>query len=135
MKIVSYIQDNTFNYKVIPWLLKVKIKGNYSKLYKLKQLNKLISYLESNFKLNLNEILNFLLNNLHIYTVGRKTQITINNELKIKDINLDMLIRLIDYGNIEVKGIFLIKKCFEEIQSELRTLYKIYLKGGFENEY
>lgn len=43
---------------------------------------------------------------------------------------LDALLRLIDFGNASVKGLGCISKAFNYIQSNVESLYRLYLIGG-----
>lgn len=134
MKIISYIQDDNFNTIIIPKLLKINLYNKYKKLIKDKKIKSINNYLELNFKLIFIDILNVLLNNIHIYNVNDKTVLTIENNVKIKEYNLDTLLRLIDFGNLEFKGLNLFNTAFKSVQNNLNIAYKIYLKGGFNFE-
>lgn len=43
---------------------------------------------------------------------------------------LDALLRLIDFGNADIKGLGCISKAFNYIQSNVESLYRLYLIGG-----
>ena len=90
-------------------------------------------YLKEHYKLSLEEIIEQLATRGFSYNKVKDLYIIrINDnieETKSKE-KLSTLIRLVDYGNLEVRGIHLINSSIEYIKSNLLNIYRMFqLKG------
>lgn len=72
-------------------------------------------------------------------SLGRLLITTEHNDIMILAIDgnstmhghrLDALLRLIDFGNADIKGLGCISRAFNYIQSNVESLYRLYLIGG-----
>lgn len=75
------------------------------------------------------EILKLAINNLEVKEVNGTYQIEISNILKIKQYTLNQLVKLIDYGNMEVKGVGIIKEIEDYINSRKGIIIEDYMNG------
>ena len=79
----SYISIHGYNYRLK--LIEDEINSQY------------------NTKINIKQVLNKMINYMIVYTVQSKYYVEIPN-VKVNDISLDTLARLITFGNLKVKG-------------------------------
>ena len=64
---------------------------------------------------------------------GSQYIVTIDSNAKINGVAISSLIRLIDYGNLEMKGVHLFDSSFEYVSRRINVFYGLYLMGGFNN--
>ena len=72
-------------------------------------------------------LIEYALDNLEVREVGGTYQVGISNILKVGQYTLDQLIRLVDYGNTEVKGIGVVKNAFDYIEKHKEVVISDYL--------
>lgn len=133
MKIYSDIKSEEFNYEIVPYLIiKVITKIYNVSVYKgiCKNMD---NYLKENYKLTIKEIIGHLRECIKVSKENNKYLIQIDPNKIIKGYRVELLLRLIDYGNSSVKGINLIKRAEEYIKPKLGVFYMFYKKGGFSN--
>ena len=77
------------------------------------RLNLLTKYIEDTYNININiyKIIKFAISNLE-YSLDRKF-ITLNKDIKLKGVKLLILLKIIKYGTLEVKGSNIFEYCLE----------------------
>ena len=94
---------------------------------------KMENYLNLNYSISLLDVVECLKNNLIVNKINNIYVIEINEMTLEKNskVKLSSLIKLIDYGNIEVKGINLFNKVAKNLIRNIMEVYKLYMiKGG-----
>lgn len=106
------------------------------RIYDLIAKNKYVAmqeYLEDNYNISIENIVNELMikgfnynkvKNLYILRVDENVKESKSQE------KLSTLIRLVDYGNMEVRGINLIHSSIEYIKNNILNIYRIYQMKG-----
>lgn len=132
---------------------KVTIKNYYNAEFIIKKIPKLFinlinnefdrrenqnifNYIKKYYKLNKFEIREAIIKNLVCSRYADKYIIYIdeNYYFKKQNISLKSIINLIDFGNIEVRGINLTNNIFKLLSKNIKNLYKYYLlKWGEES--
>lgn len=77
-------------------------------------------YLKSKFHLTLTKFLNLITSSLVATTYGNLYIISINNEY------VDSLMRTIDYGNSEFKGLNIFNSSLKKVEQNIKSLYTYY---------
>lgn len=121
------ILDEEFISKFVPQI----IVSRALLLASSKTTHQMNEYLKKNFKLPINDILKQLkfstnrVNDTYLLIIDE------NVFEKSSNIRLISLIKLIDYGNLEVKGLNIINKSIDYVINNIKGLYQYYLmKGG-----
>lgn len=124
-------KSDNFVYKYIPLVLKQLILSEY----KHKKDMPIFSYITKNYGLSMSDITAVILDSLIFKEYQGKTIIKINGDYKIKNIKLLQLLKLIDYGNLDVAGVKLFKSSESYIKNNLKELFAFYqaLVGGKKN--
>lgn len=120
--------DEQFASVFIPRLVNKYVNNLY-----LKEITKKMdSYLNLNYGVSLNEILHSFLANMSVYKSGGIFILEANkNEyMPNTSIKYEMFIRLIDNGNLEVKGLHLVDTTYNYFKNHMYFLYEMYAKGG-----
>lgn len=133
MKIITDIKDSQFVSETLPRLVKVYVMDNLNKMHRLKQDLEMRKHLKKNYNLDLNEICSNIDKYLKVieYTDAHHlVEIDSTQTIGDSNYNIDTIIRLIDYGNSDVKGLSLVNETMKYIQSELADFYTMYMKGG-----
>lgn len=120
-----YIQDNLdteFIYKFIPKMYNIYLHNNLIKS------NKINNYLLHNYNISIEYLIQEVANNLLITKINNSYVIEINkNIVDIKtNLNLLILVKLVDFGNSDIKGINLFFKTLKQLKENFRYLYQIY---------
>ena len=85
-------------------------------------------YLKSiNINYSTLELINYALDNLEVREVGNTYQIEVSNILKVGEYTLNQLIRLIDYGNAEVRGVNAVSAACDYINKHKEVIINDYL--------
>ena len=94
-------------------------------------------YLIESLKINNSsrDIIEYGLNNLFISDNGTEYIVRVDNNLLVPDTNQNLLIviKLIEYGNLEVKGINLISQAFSYVVMQIQNFVDVYMltrRGG-----
>ena len=91
-------------------------------------------YLKDNYELSIEDIVTQLLTKGFSYSnVKNLAIVRIDDNIKEdkSQEKLSMFVRLIDYGNLDVRGINLIHSSIEYIKDNILNIYRIYqMKGG-----
>lgn len=91
-------------------------------------------YLHEHYNIGIEDVINqLMLNGFSFSKVKSSFIIRINDNIKEirSQEKLSTLIRLIDYGNREVRGVNLINSSIDFIKSNLLNIYRIYqMRGG-----
>ena len=121
--IKSYTDDaDDFVYKYLPWYIYSSIKSNIN-IIKLKPF-------DDYFNLNTRNIILFGIRNLKIVKESTKVYtISIDKNLKYKDLNVNSVIKLITYGNRELKGYPVILDTFKFIVNNIVGIHAHYSLG------
>lgn len=77
-------------------------------------------YLKSKFNMTLNKFLNLITSSLVATKYGNLYIISINNEY------VDSLMRTIDYGNSEFKGLNIFNSSLKKVEKNIKSLYTYY---------
>lgn len=120
-----YIQDNLdteFIYKFIPKMYNIYLHNNLIKS------NKINNYLLHNYNISIEYLIQEVANNLLITKINNSYVIEINkNIVDIKtNLNLLILVKLVDFGNSDIKGINLFFKTLKQLKENFIYLYQIY---------
>lgn len=121
--LTNFIPEKLFNYVVL--------NLNEEKVSSLDE------YLIESLKINNSsrDIIEYGLNNLFISDNGTEYIVRVDNNLLVPDTNQNLLtvIKLIEYGNLEVKGINLISQAFSYVVMQIQNFVDVYLltrRGG-----
>lgn len=118
-----------FLYNVAIRYIKQTIIKNFFKTSK-KRRKLLNQYLEKEKLPSINKIINVLIDNLYITSKGKDyIIIEVNNNTQIGIYPIKPLIKLIEYGNLEVKGLNFLEKSFNEIRININSINKLYQIG------
>lgn len=114
--LINYIPEKLFNYVVL--------NLNEEKVLSLDE------YLHKHLKINSSsrDIIEYGFNNLFISDTGTEFIVMIDSTLNVPDSteNLLSVIKLIDYGNLEIKGINLISQAFSYVVMQIHNFVKMY---------
>ena len=101
------------------------------------KVSSLDEYLIESLKINNSsrDVIEYGLNNLFISDNGTEYIVRVDNNLLVPDTNQNLLtvIKLIEYGNLEVKGINLISQAFRYVVMQLQNFVDVYMltrRGG-----
>lgn len=128
---VKDIFDENF-IKMIP-ALTAQIINEKSKGNKYKKMN---DYLQKNYQITIEDVVKVLRYKGFSYSKVKNTYVvgvnynTVESKTQLK---LDTLVKLIDYGNREIRGIDLINSSMNYIIKNLLNIYRLYqmrMKGG-----
>ena len=112
------------------YFLKNKIKDLLKKLLISKgskyNNSKLNIYLNDNYKIDLKKIINIFIKNIHLIET-KKEYILELNEFKINDIKLITFLNLIDFGNMDIKGINLFASSLNDLRNNINIYQKLFL--------
>ena len=87
-------------------------------------------YLKDNYEVDIKTIFKEIINNILITTQDKDYKLTVNGNVFVNNYNLDMLMRLVDYGNAEIRGLHIFNKAEKYIQDKLQALFTLHtLKG------
>ena len=75
------------------------------------------------------DLIKFSLDNLEIKEVNGVYMIQVSTKIKIKDYTLNQLMRLVDSGNLEVKGTNVMTDASNYINSHRGTVLEAYMGG------
>lgn len=89
-------------------------------------------YLKENFNIDLDTVIDNVCENLTIdEALGKyRIHVNFNRTEPITGQNINTLVNLIDYGNLEIRGINLINASFNYVQDHYTELYHLYLMKG-----
>lgn len=114
---LMYLQSELFNNKI--------------KKQSLELMNK---YLIDNYKIDLKKLFKSIIENILVTTQGDDYKLTVNDHaIIIKNYTLGMLMRLVDYGNTDIKGLHVFDKVEKYIQSRLDAIFTIHTLKGLQN--
>ena len=115
------------NHFVYQYLPKVITNMLYNKIARYKD-SKMNSYLSDNYDMQIVELLPILCDiKIEKYRYGYIMQINTNRSKINSKYSVAEILHLIDYGNIEVKGLHIINNIFEYIRNNLNMLYRLYM--------
>lgn len=83
-------------------------------------------YLKTNYSKSLNEIVKIWAYNLKCSKVGGYWKLELSSTIKIKDIPLNAVIRLIDNGNRQIRGLNFFNKQLDYINKNKYIIYRYY---------
>ena len=130
MKIFTSIKDERFLKEKVPKLIKINALERF---YRLKPtgVHKLMDeYLLKQFKTSIEKVLENLDKIILIYKTGTLYTIELDSSVtNTHHISIYGLIQLIDFGNIDVKGLHIVDKAFNYIQNNLQMIYNLEVKG------
>lgn len=88
-------------------------------------------YLTDNYNIDLHMLFKAVVDNIQITTQGDNYKLTLNEfNIITKNCSLGMLMRLVDYGNTEIRGLHLFDKVEKYIQKRLNAIFTLHtLKG------
>lgn len=115
---------NAFVYQYLP---KIITNMFYNKIAQHKE-SKMNSYLSDNYDMQIVELLPILCDiKVEKYRYAYIMQINMNKSKINSKYSVAEILHLIDYGNIEVKGLHIINNIFEYIRNNLNMLYRLYM--------
>ena len=133
MQLISSIKNEYFNNKIVPHLIYKTMCSTYNKCVRRRLLEGMDAYLLKEYKLIVEDVLNAIKGNILVTKRGSQCVVTIDSNAKINGVAISSLIRLIDYGNLEMKGVHLFDSSFEYVSRRINVFYGLYLMGGFNN--
>jgi len=131
MQLVSSIESEEFNYRILPTLLYKTLVTKYNKLVKRKRVGNMNNYLKDNYNITLEDIIKR--SKIVVNDRGNQFVISIEQNETINGIPIETLIRLIDFGNMDIKGLNLFNSTFRYVESRLGTFFRYYMIGGFNS--
>lgn len=105
--------------------------GKIRQIYLSKSSENMNSYLEKNLNTNIDNIIDSI--QFTIIKSGKVFKIDVDTHIieKNSEERLASLIKLVDYGNLEVKGLNIFNSSFKYVQDNMIQIYYSYeLKGG-----
>lgn len=111
--------------------LKTSLFNSKSKKESVELMN---NYLVDNYNITLKEIFQAILDNILLTKQGDYYKLTINDSVMIKDYTLSQLMRLVDYGNLEIKGLHIFNKVEKYIQSKLQAIFVVHTMNKIKKE-
>lgn len=123
---------NSFLYSTLVRLIITLIRQNFNKIDKEK-----ISFFNNYLKLldvpSIEYILNVLYNNIVVVKKHNDIyEIKVDPSVRIGNYKLNTLIRLIEYGNLEIRGLNFIEDTFDYIKKNIDYLILAYAVGGLK---
>jgi len=121
------ILDEDFIERLVPEIIITRVRT----LAKDKSAKKMNDYLKKQYNISLEDIINQV--KFSTNKVLNKYTLSINDNIFEKETNIRLLslIKLIDYGNLEIKGINIFNSSMNYIKNNIKSIYKFYqLKGG-----
>lgn len=131
ININGYPNCQDFVEKYIPNMLVSLIKENLNEVDNA-HYNKMNNYLVTNYKFNINYIMSLLKSNIVVLHISDKNHtIKINENTKIGNNYYIDILKLLEFGNLEIDGLDFIFKSFRRIQNKIDDIYRLYIiKGG-----
>lgn len=121
------IYDDNFVKVYLPILTVMLIKY-YASMKNLKPIN---DYLKKNYQITVDDVLDSI--KLSFNKCNNVCSLSIDNNIiepKSQE-KVIALVKLIEYGNLDVKGLHVVDSTFRYIQSHLKEIYTTYkMKGG-----
>ena len=138
MKIVSTYQDERFAREIIPKLIRLKINNNLNKCVQSKKDIKMRGYIGTRYGEEFDQIMKTLTCNENAFIInknGKQYIVEINPNIIVKSsgLSLEFLVRMIDYGNLDVKGLHIVDSAMKYVQLMIDDIYRLYMKGGLSN--
>ena len=123
------VKNKYYSYSFVKWLtnvVRIEVMSNLS----LELLPRYEQEIYNLFNVNVNyvDIIKKSLNNLQILESNDKYIVQINPNIKYKNTNLclNVLVNLLDYGTLQVKGCYLFSTVFNNINNNLNIYYDRY---------
>jgi len=103
----------------------------FNNRFKTESIANMNEYLTNNYSVDLNILFNLISKNTIITTQGDNYKLTINDSIIVtKNYTLGMLMRLVDYGNTEIRGLHIFNKVEKYIQQRLQAIFTIHTLRG-----
>lgn len=131
MELISNIGNEDFNNNILPSLVYRALCTNYNLCVRDKRLIPMNEYLVKNYDITIKELLDAINGNIVANNRGNQCVIFINSNVLVKDKQLGGLLRLVDNGNLEIKGVHLFDSSFNYVGNRIDTFYNYYKIGGF----
>ena len=130
ININGYPNCQDFIEKYIPNILISLIKENLNEVDKA-HYNKMNNYLVINYKFNINYIMSLLRSNIVVLHINDKNHtIKINENTKIGNNYYIDILKLLEFGSLEIDGLDFIFKSFRRIQDKIDDIYRLYIIQG-----
>lgn len=122
--------DDYFALNILPKIIGMKLRELLSK----KNTQLMDNYLMKTFKITTRDVIEDVINNIEVTWEGNNCKIYINTNLynERSGQKINTLMRLIDYGNLEVKGLKMFDEALMTIKKYFPTIYKLYKGGAFD---
>ena len=91
-------------------------------------------YLKENYKVSISDILESVDKNIVLSIQGDNYKLSVNEVVTIGGRTLGMFMRLIDYGNSDIRGMHLFDKAEKFIQKKLQSLLTIHTLKNLKKE-
>lgn len=99
------------------------------------QIEHMNDYLTKNYNVDLELLFRLIADNTYIGTQGDNYKLTINDNVIVnKNNTLGMLMRLVDYGNTEIRGLHIFNKVEKFIQERLQAIFTIHTLKNMKKE-
>lgn len=117
--------DENFIYSFLPKLMYSSAIKEIKK-EKYKPMNK---YLNKYYKYSLKNVVRDIFSNLYINKIDDSYTIELNPLMLFRDTNksLKTMGNLVDYGNLNVQGVYLFSSIFQYVSKNTKFLYNVYL--------
>lgn len=99
------------------------------------QIEHMNDYLTKNYNVDLELLFRLIADNTYIGTQGDNYKLTINDNVIVnKNNTLGMLMRLVDYGNTEIRGLHIFNKVEKFIQERIQAIFTIHTLKNMKKE-
>ena len=132
--IVTGIKDKEFVHEVIPKIISSVLLEKLSTPKYLPSVQQMSEYIGKYYGVNLKVLCIAIKSYLSISEQQNGSHNIALDENRLVDntsYSVGFIARIIDYGNMDIKGIDLFKSTFDKVEKSLTEVYKLYLKGGF----
>lgn len=131
MKLISNIKNEYFNGVILPTLVYKVMCSEYNHFIENKRIVGMNDYLLDEYKITVKDILDEIKGNILVSKSGDKYNVFVDNNIKMGELFVDNLMRLVDNGNMEIKGLHLFDTAFKYVEKRIDIFYNYYMKGGF----
>ena len=124
---IKDVFDSEFVKEFIPKIITARVGW----LVKRKNLNKMNKFLKAQYGITVDDIVANL--RFSVNKVAKAYSISVNNNIKEpkSQEKIISLVKLLDYGNLEIKGQDIVHSSMLYVNANLNAIYKAYmLKGG-----
>lgn len=134
--IVTKIKDEKFIKEIVPDLIYNAIIDRLTNNQYKDSVEKMDTYIKEYYGISIKVLCLSIKQYLTISSNSQSAYSIALNENKLVDntsYSVGFIVRIIDYGSMDIKGLDLFKSSFDYVEKNLDSIYKLYLKGGMSN--